>query len=85
MTEKTYDKRTSETTSSSSFGGNTNLHYNTPPIQIGNQIRDGDKFVLLVQSSSGQGFQVWSSGDKQTTEQLYSQARTVVTNPEMAT
>jgi len=60
----------------SSLGGSKDesAHYNTPAIQVGNAVRDGDEFVLLVRSRQSEGFQVWSSGDEQVTEQLYKQA-----------
>lgn len=60
----------------STIGGKPgeNMHYDTPAIQVGNQVRDGDEFVLVTRSRQGEGFQVWSSGDKQVTEQLYKQA-----------
>jgi hypothetical protein len=53
---------------------NSTQHYNTPAIQIGNAVRDGDEFILLVRSRQSEDFQVWSSGDDQVTEQLYKQA-----------
>ena len=56
-------------------GKNSNMHYNTPPIQVGNAVRDGDQFVLLVKSRQGEDFQVWSSGDPTQTTDLFSQAR----------
>jgi hypothetical protein len=79
-----------ETSSSSAFstiGGSKDQssHYNTPAIQIGNAVRDGDEFVLLVRSRQSEGFQVWSSGDKETTEQLYTQAKPSITSKDMAT
>jgi hypothetical protein len=49
-------------------------NYNVSAVQIGNTVRDGDEFVMVIRSHQGQGFQVWSSGDKQQTEQLYKQA-----------
>lgn len=55
-------------------GQDTKLHYNTPAVQVGNQIRDGDEFVLFVRSKQGDGFQAWSSTDKSTTPQLIQQA-----------
>jgi hypothetical protein len=52
----------------------SNYHYDTPAVQIGNTIRDGDEFVLLVRSNQSDGFQVWSSTDKHATPQLIQQA-----------
>lgn len=52
-----------------------NMHYETPAIQVGNQVRDGDQFVLLVKSRQGDEFQVWSSGDQTQTKDLFNQAR----------
>lgn len=51
------------------------MHYNTPPIQAGNQVKDGDQFVLLVKSRQSENFKVWSSGDPAQTKDLFSQAR----------
>lgn len=61
---------------SSSLGktDTTKFHYNTSAVQVGNQIRDGDEFVLLVRSKQGEGFQAWSSGDQETTPQIVAQA-----------
>lgn len=50
------------------------LHYNTTAVQIGNTVRDGDEFVMLVRSKQGEGFQVWSSADKYDTPRLIEQA-----------
>jgi hypothetical protein len=52
-----------------------NMHYNTPPIQIGNAVRDGDQFLLLVKSRQSAQFQVWSSGDPTQAKDLFTQAR----------
>lgn len=54
---------------------NSNMHYNTPPIQIGNAVRDGDQFLLLVKSRQSDEFQVWSSGDPTQSKDLFTQAR----------
>jgi hypothetical protein len=60
---------------SSSIGRDTSkYHYNTPAVQVGNQIRDGDEFVLLVRSKQSDGFTAWSSADETTTPQLVQQA-----------
>lgn len=56
-------------------GKNGNMHYNTPTIQVGNAVRDGDQFILLVKSRQSEDFQVWSSGDPTQTTDLFSQAR----------
>lgn len=66
----------SGTSSSSSTSGNMN--YNTPPIQVGNEVRDGDEFILITKSRQSDDFKVWSSGDKQQTSQLFRQARSQV-------
>lgn len=55
--------------------GNQNMHYNTPPIQVGNVVRDGDQFLLLVKSRQSDEFQAWSSGDPTQTKDLFTQAR----------
>jgi hypothetical protein len=49
-------------------------HYNTPAVQIGNAVRDGDEFVMLVRSKQSEGFQIWSSVDKYDTPRLIEQA-----------
>lgn len=49
-------------------------HYNISPIQVGNEVRDGDEFILITRSRQSEGFQLWSSTDQQETEQLYRQA-----------
>lgn len=54
---------------------NPNMHYDTPAIQIGNSVRDGDQFVLLVKSKQSSDLQVWSSGDPTQTQDLFTQAR----------
>lgn len=54
--------------------GSSNYHYNTPAIQVGNAVRDGDEFVLLTRSRQGDSFQVWSSTDQSATSQLVKQA-----------
>lgn len=59
----------------SGSGSNPNMHYDTPAIQVGNAVRDGDQFILLVKSKQGQDFQVWSSGDPTQTKDLFTQAR----------
>jgi hypothetical protein len=70
----------------STLGSTGKQHnYNTPAVQIGNAIRDGDEFVLLVRSRQSDGFQVWSSGDEQVTEQLYKQAAPTVAMKEPTT
>lgn len=56
--------------------------YNTPAIQVGNQVRDGDEFILITRSRQGEGFKVWSSNDESTTGQLYDQARSTVLEPQ---
>lgn len=61
-------------TSNQSSSTSSRTHYNTPAIQVGNEVRDGDEFVLITRSSQGEGFKMWSSGDRQVTEQLYRQA-----------
>lgn len=63
--------------SKSAIGGstNSNMHYNTPAIQVGNSVRDGDQFILLVRSRQSEDFKVWSSGDPAQTADLFSQAR----------
>lgn len=61
-----------------------NMHYNTPAIQIGNEVRDGDEFVLVTRSRQGDGFHVWSSSDKDVTEQLYRQAARQIAGLETA-
>lgn len=61
----------------SSTGGKPDTartHYNISPIQVGNEVRDGDEFILITRSRQSDGFQLWSSTDQQTTEQLYRQA-----------
>lgn len=50
------------------------FHYNTPAVQVGNEIRDGDEFVLFVRSKQSDGYQAWSSTDKSATPQLIQQA-----------
>jgi hypothetical protein len=62
---------------SSAIGGSTdqNMHYNTPAVQVGNQIRDGDQFILLTKSRQSDEFQVWTSGDETQARDLFSQAR----------
>jgi hypothetical protein len=52
----------------------SSTHYDTPAIQVGNEVRDGDEFILITRSRQGDGFKIWSSGDKDVTEQLYRQA-----------
>lgn len=59
--------------SSSSTKGN--MHYNTPAIQVGNAVRDGDQFILLVKSRQSDEFQLWSSGDPTQAKDLFTQAR----------
>lgn len=49
-------------------------HYNISPIQVGNEVRDGDEFILITRSRQSEGFQLWSSTDQEETEQLYRQA-----------
>jgi hypothetical protein len=61
----------SSSTGSTSQGS---VHYDTPAIQVGNQVRDGDEFILLVRDKQSNGFQAWSSSDKSTTSQLMQQA-----------
>lgn len=58
----------------SSTIGSDKFHYNTPAVSVGNQIRDGDEFVLLVRNKQSDGFTAWSSADQQTTPQLVTQA-----------
>jgi hypothetical protein len=53
---------------------NKRQHYNVSAVQIGNTVRDGDEFVMITRNKQSEGFQVWSSGDQQQTEQLYKQA-----------
>lgn len=55
--------------------GSGNMHYNTPAVQVGNQIRDGDQFILLTKSRQSEEFQVWTSGDQTQTRDLFNQAR----------
>jgi adenosylmethionine-8-amino-7-oxononanoate aminotransferase len=74
----------SETTSSqgkSAFGGisgdtatQERINYNTPAVALGNQVSDGDEFILIKRSYQGDGFQAWSSGDSEVTQQLMQQA-----------
>lgn len=64
---------------------NKQSHYNVSAVQIGNTVRDGDEFVMITRSRQGEGFQVWSSGDKQTTEQLYKQAARQIAGLETST
>lgn len=59
---------------SSTGGTGSSTHYNTPAIQVGNEVRDGDEFILITRSKQSEGFQMWSSGDEQVTEQLFKQA-----------
>jgi hypothetical protein len=49
------------------------MNYDTPPIQIGNAVRDGDQFILLVKSHQSNEFKVWSSGDRTQTRDLFKQ------------
>lgn len=58
----------------SSGADTSKFNYNTPAVQIGNVIRDGDDYVLLVRSHQGNGFQLWSSGDKDVTPRIVDQA-----------
>jgi hypothetical protein len=72
-----------------SFGSSTtgtssksNMNYNTPAIQVGNAVRDGDQFVLLVKPRQGSEIQVWSSGDDtQTTDLIRQGSRQLETQP----
>lgn len=50
------------------------FHYDTPAVQVGNAIRDGDQFVLLVRGNQSDGYQVWSSGDKNSTPTIVREA-----------
>jgi hypothetical protein len=65
----------SNSPSSSTSSNSGQVNYDTPAIQVGNQVRDGDEFVLLVRNKQSNGFQAWSSGDKNTTSQLMQQAQ----------
>lgn len=70
---------TNQTGKTQSYGSTTTtsqgINYNTPAIQVGNQVRDGDEFILITRNpTTGSTFQVWSSGDGHQTEQLYRQA-----------
>jgi hypothetical protein len=58
--------------SSSAFGkfSDQNTNLNTPAIQVGNAVRDGDEFVLIVQSRQGEQPKIWSSGDKDQMQHL---------------
>lgn len=50
-------------------------HFGTPAVQIGNVVRDGDKFLMIRQSQGiTDQVEIWSSGDRKATEQLYRQA-----------
>lgn len=55
--------------------GTQNMHYNTPPATIGNQVPDGSQFILLVKNRQSDEFQVWTSGDETQARDLFSQAR----------
>jgi hypothetical protein len=71
-----------QNTSFSAGSTGQSINYNTPAIQVGNQVRDGDEFVLLVRSNQGSGFKAWSSGDETVTNQLMQQAtRQLQTEP----
>lgn len=61
--------------SRSTSSSNPNMHYNTPPATIGNQVKDGDQFILLVKSRQSEDFKVWASGDPTQTSDLFDQAR----------
>jgi hypothetical protein len=62
------------TNQSGSSSSSPQVHYATPAIQVGNQVRDGDEFILLVRDKQSNGFTAWSSGDKSVTSQLMDQA-----------
>lgn len=51
------------------------MNYNTPAATIGNQISDGDQFLVLKKSRQSDEFTVWSSGDDVQTLDLFTQAR----------
>lgn len=63
---------------SQSTSNDGRVTYNTPAIQVGNQVRDGDEFILITRGHQGEGFRVWSSGDQSVTSQLYSQAKSTL-------
>jgi hypothetical protein len=71
--------------SSTSASSSQQVHYDTPAIQVGNQVRDGDEFILLVRDKQSNGFQAWSSSDKSTTAQLMQQATRQLQNEPVTT
>jgi hypothetical protein len=61
----------------------TNL--NTPAIQVGNAVRDGDEFVLIVQSRQSDAPKIWASGDKSQMQQLVRTTYNQLTNERLTT
>lgn len=59
------------------------IKINTPVAQLANLVNDGDEFVLMTRKRQSEEFQVWSSGDEQTTHRYIEQATRSLT-PENA-
>lgn len=53
-------------------------NYHTPAAAIANLVNDGTEFILITRTRQGTGFKVYSSGDKEVTQQLFRQARSQV-------
>jgi hypothetical protein len=54
--------------------GSQNVTYSTPPVSVGNQLTDGDEFILIKSSRQGD-VRVWTSAQDSTQAQhLYRQA-----------
>ena len=64
---------TTQTSPFSKLLQTNSTHYNTPAVQVGNTIRDGDSFVLIRTNSTGGQPEVWSSGNQQETQKLFEQ------------
>lgn len=59
--------------------------YDVPAVKIGNQVNDGDEFILLTRTNQGEGFRIWSSASQTETSQLFEQAsRQLQTMPQYA-
>lgn len=53
-------------------------NYHTPAATVSNLVNDSTEFILITRARQGTGFKVYSSGDKEVTQQLFSQARSQV-------
>lgn len=52
----------------------TKIHINTPAARIGNLVTDGNEFILLTRTRQSEGFNVYSSVDREATTKLFQQA-----------